>query len=75
MVILVDAEGQKAITELCDVALRAGGIQNLKGIQQILTTTKRLGEPKPEPAEDSQAKCKCKPECKGECKKSQGGEA
>jgi hypothetical protein len=36
MVIRVDAEGNKAIQQLCDVALRTGGMNNFGGVVQIL---------------------------------------
>ena len=36
MKVEVDEEGRKIITDLCDVALRSGGIQNLQAIINIL---------------------------------------
>lgn len=38
MKISVDKEGRAMINQLCDVALKAGGIQNLNGITQILAS-------------------------------------
>jgi hypothetical protein len=48
MKIIVDEEGKKAITELCHIALRAGGINNLNEINQILTSVKEYKEEKKE---------------------------
>ena len=36
MNIKADKEGKEAITQLCDVALKAGGLQNLAPITNIL---------------------------------------
>ena len=53
MIIIVDKEGRKAVEEMCDVALKAGGLANLKGIQQVFMALKQLKEPEQTPAEDS----------------------
>ena len=39
MRIIVDGDGRLAINQLCDVALKAGGIANLNSITQILAST------------------------------------
>jgi len=41
MIVNTDKEGATAIIQLCDVALRAGGIANIKGIQQILDAVEK----------------------------------
>lgn len=38
MKITVDKEGRAAINQLCDVALKAGGLQNLNGITNVLSS-------------------------------------
>ena len=40
MKINCDEEGNKALLQLCDIALKSGGIQNLQGITQILNAIK-----------------------------------
>ncbi|KKN54811.1 hypothetical protein LCGC14_0588650 [marine sediment metagenome] len=76
MIIQVDQEANEAIQSLCDVALKIGGIKNLKSVTQTLAAIKPLPR-KEEPAEEDPIKCmckpKCKPKCKGKCKKLQGG--
>ena len=42
MKIQVDKEGAKAIEQLCDIALRQSGLQNLTPVNQILQSTKLL---------------------------------
>jgi len=49
MQIKVDKEGAEVIKQLCDVALRAGGLNSLAGITQVLTCLEHPGKPKPEP--------------------------
>jgi len=44
MKILVDDEGDKMISQLCDVALKSGGISDLKAINTIIASTKRIEE-------------------------------
>lgn len=36
MKIIVDEEGKKAVQELCDVALKVGGLQNFNSVGKIL---------------------------------------
>lgn len=36
MIIQVDADGRKAISQLCDIALKVGGLNNLQGVSDIL---------------------------------------
>ena len=52
MIIQVDSEGQKAVEALCDVALKIGGLQNMKGVQQVLMAVKPFEKPQlpPPPA-------------------------
>ncbi len=38
MKILTDEEGKKVITQLCDIALKQGGVQNLNPISVILNS-------------------------------------
>lgn len=47
MIILVDDEAGKALGQLCDIALKAGGLQNFKGIGAVLNSIKPLNEPEP----------------------------
>lgn len=44
MKIKVDKRGQEAIQQLCDIALKSGGIQNLNGINTILVSMELLSE-------------------------------
>jgi hypothetical protein len=39
MKITADEEGKEAIRQLCDVALRSGGLKNLAPITQVLKAT------------------------------------
>jgi len=45
MKIEADKEGAIAIRQLCDVALRAGGLTNMQGVTQILNGLKESKEP------------------------------
>lgn len=47
MIIMANAEGQKAIQGLCDVALKVGGLQNLQAVTQILRAVKPLSQSEP----------------------------
>ena len=40
MVILVDKEALSVMNQLCDIALKSGGIQNLDGVNRILGCVK-----------------------------------
>jgi hypothetical protein len=44
MVIKTDKKGQEAIQQLCDIALKTGGLQNLKGITTILNSIELFSE-------------------------------
>ena len=57
MNIKADKEGKEAITQLCDVALKTGGIQNLAPITNILKAVSDgdKTEPKKVPVPDSVA--------------------
>ena len=50
MIIQVDDEGKNAVTQLCDIALKQGGIQIVQGVVKILATVKQL--PFEEPVEE-----------------------
>lgn len=50
MRIYVDGVGKRAITELCDVAVRTGGLANVKPVQQVLQALKPLPTMAPEEA-------------------------
>lgn len=45
MRIITDIEGRKVIEQLCDIALRAGGLQNIKGVSDILIKMEDYQEP------------------------------
>ncbi len=38
MIIKVDKEGEKVLTDLCDLALRVGGLKNVNAVTQLLNT-------------------------------------
>jgi len=40
MEIIVDKEGREVIVQLCDIALKQGGVQNLQSVAKILSLTK-----------------------------------
>lgn len=42
MVIKVDEKGKEMIRQLCDIALKAGGIANLDGVVTILQSTSMI---------------------------------
>jgi len=42
MKIIVDKEGKEAVMQLCDIALKQGGINILTGIQNILSSIEEL---------------------------------
>lgn len=44
MKIQVDKEGREAVEQLCDIALKAGGTQNLNGIVAILKAVTDIKE-------------------------------
>ncbi len=48
MEIKADQEGIEAITKLCDVALKTGGINNMNPVSVILSSIKKLEEDEPE---------------------------
>ncbi len=48
MDIKADQEGIEAITKLCDVALKTGGIQNMNAVSVILSSIKPLEVDAPE---------------------------
>ena len=53
MQIKADREGASAIRELCNIALKAGGLVNLAPITQVLACLEHPDKPKPEPVPDA----------------------
>ena len=53
MQIKVDKEGAEVIKQLCDVALRAGGLSNLGAISRVLTCLDHPDKPKQEPVPET----------------------
>jgi hypothetical protein len=49
MIIKVDKEAAMLINKLCDIALRAGGLQNLPTINSFMEAVELLAEPPPAP--------------------------
>lgn len=47
MIIKVDKKGEDVIQQLCDLALKQGGIQNLNSVNTILNTMEVIPEPEP----------------------------
>jgi len=47
MKIVVDKEGMQVMKQLCDIALKAGGLSNFDAIRAIVNAT-RLEEDKPD---------------------------
>lgn len=52
MVIQVDAEGKNAVQQLCDIALKDGGIGNLNQVNVILRSVTVLPTPEDEEPEE-----------------------
>lgn len=48
MIIQADVKGKEAISQLCDIALRASGINVLNNINQVLLSIQPYKEPKKE---------------------------
>lgn len=48
MIIQVDKEGKKLIDLFCDMALKAGGLPNLKQVNTMLDAVVMIGAPGPE---------------------------
>ena len=44
MIIKADKEGMESLKELLDVALKVGGLNNLKGVTDILNTIEEIEE-------------------------------
>lgn len=42
MKFIVDKEAKQALTQLCDMALKQGGLQNLQAIQAVLTSVEDM---------------------------------
>jgi len=47
MKIAVDTEGQNVIHQLCDIALKQGGVQNLAAVTMILNSIQLLHKEEP----------------------------
>lgn len=45
MIIQVDLEGRKVIEQLCDIALKQGGVKNLNQVNSILRSVTMLPPP------------------------------
>lgn len=45
MIIQVDQEGRKVIEQLCDIALKQGGVKNLNQVNSILRSVTMLPPP------------------------------
>lgn len=48
MIIQVDLEGRSVVEQLCDIALKEGGVKNLRAVNRILSSVKVL-PPKEKP--------------------------
>ena len=46
MIIEADKDGIKMVQMLCDVALKSGGVANLKGVTDVLNALKPIKKPK-----------------------------
>ncbi|MCP3685821.1 MAG: hypothetical protein GY861_24495 [bacterium] len=44
MKIVADQEGIEAVTKLCDVALKVGGLANMEAVNAVLSNTTKLKE-------------------------------
>ena len=49
MEIKADKEGMEAVTKLCDVALKTGGLGNMNAVSQILAGLESIPEVEPLP--------------------------
>ena len=54
MILRVDAEGQKAVNDLCDIALKSAGLQIINGVLAVLRGVEVIdgstgGSPNPGP--------------------------
>ena len=47
MIIKADKDGMEVIKQLCDIALKTGGLQNLVGIQAVLAGLSEIEEVNP----------------------------
>lgn len=45
MKIIVDKDGKDIITQLCDIALKVGGLQNMPAVNVILASMESITEP------------------------------
>lgn len=45
LIIKTNKNGKDAITQLCDIALKYGGMQNIQGVSQILNSIQDIEEP------------------------------
>ena len=51
MEIRTDDEGRKAVLELCDIALKQGGLAVMQGVARVLQAVNAKPEPEDEPCE------------------------
>lgn len=56
MLIQVDKEGRETVQNLCDIALKVGGIQNLRSVNIILSQIKMIEPEKKEQDAPNQVK-------------------
>lgn len=56
MKIKVDKQGNEAIHQLCDIALKTSGIQSIQGVTQILHSIEVEPDPKEEDEKKKQTK-------------------
>lgn len=54
MIIQVDQEGKSMIEMFCDMALKTGGLQNLKQINLVLDTMVVIPDPPKQPDEQTE---------------------
>lgn len=47
LIIKTNKDGNEAITQLCDIALKYGGMKNMEGVSQILNSIQILEKPLP----------------------------
>jgi hypothetical protein len=47
MIVKIDKEASFILSKLCDIALRAGGLQNMVTIGTLLSSVELLSEPQP----------------------------
>lgn len=53
MILQTDKEGKAAVIQLCDIALKQGGLQIMQGVTQILGAIKELPPESQDEGDDS----------------------